>query len=148
MKTHRGTGISFGMTASFIMVQVNHQQASDEEWTFMVEAVRSQAPALVGIVIITPSGKGPDAGQRKQIAAVAEKFSKSFRGVALLTDSVVVRGALTAIRWLNPRGPAAQPFALQDIEGALGFLKLNAQQKIEVRAMLKELERLPLAASG
>ena len=145
---HRGAGISFGMTASRVMVQLNHQQASDHEWALLVDAVRSQASALMGIVIVTPSGKGPNAGQRKQIAAVAEHFSKSFRGVALLTDSVVVRGALTAIRWLNPQGPVAEPFALQGLEGALDFLKLDAEQKIEVRDLLKALERPPLAASG
>jgi hypothetical protein len=148
VKSQRGAGISFGMTASRVMVQVNHQQASDDEWAQLVESVRSYADVLIGIVILTPSGKGPDAAQRKQIAAVAEKFSKSFRGVALLTDSLMVRSALTAIRWLNPRGPVAEPFALHDIEGALGFLKLNAEQKIEVRALFRELERPMLAASG
>jgi hypothetical protein len=115
----------------------------------LVDAVRADASVLLGIIVLAVSGKGPDARQRKQLAAVSDLFSKSFRGVALLTDSIVIRGALTAIRWLNPRGPAAEPFALSDIEGALKFLNLSADQKIEVRSLVKALEQpAARAASG
>ncbi len=148
MRTHLGQSVSWGLASGAIMVQVQHSAPLDTEWDEMLEAIRSVRADLVAIVIVVSGKDRPSPTQRKKIAELAATYPATFRGVALFTDSLVVRGALTAIRWLVPTKFPTHAFASSEIEQGLDALRLDARQKSGVRDLLAVLTRSGSSASS
>ena len=104
VQTRNGKGIGYGMTSDGVMVQVHRGPPPVEEWTEMVEAIRQDRDALIGIVIRAMTSEGPSATQRKQVAAVAASFPESFAkaqisaGNPLPTEGTVSEPAVTLMR--------------------------------------------------
>lgn len=57
------------------------------------------------IIIIDPGYTHPNAYQRKMIAKTIENFKTRRYVFAIVTDSSLIRGVLTAITWLRPEKP-------------------------------------------
>ena len=92
--------------------------------------------------IVFSHGGGPDGAQRRQLTAAFDNELKV--PVALLTESILVRGVVGALRWFNPRFRA---FGLNDMTEACSHLELSADERDRVRAIRSELElELELAA--
>jgi hypothetical protein len=83
--------------------------------------------------LVETRGGGPDAKQRR---ALAEAMRNEDTRVAVLTDSFVARGILTALAWL---GLPQRGFALQDLRAAGSYLELTPH---ELSHAASELERL------
>lgn len=139
MQTRIGERVAYGMTTSGVMVQVHHLRPRDDEWDLMLEAMRVANPRLLGIIVVAPSGDGPSPTQRKQIGVLASNYPPTFRGVAMLSDSLLARGSLTAISWLIRVKFERRAFAMGDLEPAMTFLGLSPVQKAEVRILLGKL---------
>lgn len=99
------------------------------DWLALMREPRDAQPRFY----VESHGGGPDAKQRRELAEV---FDTATMRVAVLTDSLVVRGILTALAWL---GFSQRAFAPSDQRAAFAFLELDAD---EVRRVLEELPRL------
>ena len=125
------------------MVQVQHRAPLDSEWDEMLDAIRDVRDELAAIVIFVACNDGPSPTQRKKVAELAATFPTTFRGVSLFTDSLLVRGGLTAIQWLVRNKSPTHAFALSEIEKGLVALRLDAHQKGAVRELLADLGATP-----
>jgi hypothetical protein len=114
---------------------------TDREWREHCEQLRTLArlgtPARA--MVIFGVGNGPDARQRQVLAD--DYKDVGLLKVALLTDSTLARGALTAIGWLMNAAPKA--YGHSELDPALTWLatfaKFNAAQ---ARSTLVEVIRL------
>ena len=111
------------------------QTPSDEEWAQCVALCQERAGRDSRFIVETRGG-GPDAKQRK---VLAEAMRDEDTRVAVMTDSLVARGILTALAWL---GLPQRGFALQDLRAAGSYLELTTE---ELTHAATELERLRVA---
>jgi hypothetical protein len=111
-----------------------HREAppTDDEWTAYLEGVRKQlagATARVHAIVATDGG-GPNANQRKQLAALLPKGEGTLL-THVFTTNVVVRGIVTAFHWLVRAGAVAHdPAEFASVCESLG---------LSPRAVLREL---------
>jgi len=108
------------------------ESPTDEEWTHCVALCRERAGRDSRFLVETRGG-GPDAKQRRMLA---EAMHNEDTRVAVLTDSFVARGILTALAWL---GLPQRGFGLQDLRAAGSYLELT---QLELSHAASELERL------
>jgi hypothetical protein len=83
--------------------------------------------------LVETRGGGPDAKQRK---VLAEAMKGEDTRVAVMTDSLLARGILTALAWL---GLPQRGFAMDDLRAAGPYLELSSE---ELRHAADELPRL------
>jgi hypothetical protein len=69
---------------------------TDEEWESWLELFRGRTQALV--LVESFHGAGPNAKQRKMLG---ERMQGIELGAAIMTDSTVTRGIVTALSWLG-----------------------------------------------
>jgi hypothetical protein len=105
---------------------------TDDEWTRCVALCRERAGRDSRVLVETHGG-GPDAKQRR---VLAEAMRNEDTRVAVMTDSLVARGILTALAWL---GLPQRGFALNDLRAAGAYLELSSD---ELRLAAEELARL------
>jgi hypothetical protein len=105
---------------------------TDEEWTRCLTLFRERAGRESRFLVETRGG-GPDAKQRK---VLAELLRDQDARVAVMTDSIVARGILTALAWL---GLPQRGFALNDLRAASEYLGLSSE---ELQHAARELARL------
>jgi hypothetical protein len=105
---------------------------SEDEWARWIELC-SQPPGGERLVMVETHGGGPDAKQRK---ALAEATADGEMRAAVMTDSLVARGILTALVWL---GVPVRPFGVYQHRSAAEYLGLSADEQ---RTVLEVLRRL------
>jgi hypothetical protein len=107
----------------------------DREWDEFMDVLREQVEEAgsdqVYMLIRAEGSGGPDVNQRSVLGEVCSQGQVT---AAVLTDSITVRGIVTAIGWIGSLRIRA--FKAKDEAGALAFL-----------ALPEELEALVLAAS-
>ncbi len=81
--------------------------------------------------LISAPKEGPTTQQRKLFADEQGAKLKDFRRVVILTDSIVVRGMLSAIRWLADTETKTKGFGPNDAAKALSWLHEEAQFELE-----------------
>lgn len=109
----------------------------DVEWDvylrFVQETQRGPAP-LSGLLVCTWGG-APNAVQRRAVLAAAEPRPSA---TCVCTDSVIARGVVTAMSWLNRQPMYA--FRLDEVDLALDTLKVPREQRCEALAVLARLQ--------
>ncbi|HET8935016.1 MAG TPA: hypothetical protein VFN67_16320 [Polyangiales bacterium] len=103
-----------------------------EEWARCLRLFRERAGCESRFLVETRGG-GPDAKQRKVLAEVMRDQDTR---VAVMTDSIVARGILTALAWL---GLPQRGFALNDLRAASEYLGLSSEER---QRAAEELARL------
>lgn len=124
-----------------VSVEVHGTQApTEEEWNAFRRAARKATLHGCTKVLVVSAGWGPDSRQRAQAREIVGDIAVT---VAVVTDSPVVRGIVTAFSWFHPRISA---FALDrgaGIPAALRYLDVGdamADRILrEVHAMLREV---------
>jgi len=111
-----------------LFVQWPQEATSDEIATHFTEmATYVTRRQRFGVVLDATHGRKMDAGQRdlvrRRLAEVAVMGKEYLVGVAYVSDSTLVRGALTAIHWLTPKLFESQVFATKEE----GFAWIDAQ---------------------
>lgn len=106
---------------------------TDEEWARWIALSRDSGLMEGRALIESEHGAGPNAKQRKQMAEAI--LGRDIRA-SILTESLVVRGIVTAIAWL---GIPQRAFPLGHYDEALNFLELNDTER---ERALAELSRL------
>lgn len=105
---------------------------TEEEWTRCLALFREREGRETRFLVESRGG-GPDAKQRKTLA---ETLRNADTRVAVMTDSIVARGILTALAWL---GLPQRGFALHDLRAASEYLGLSSE---ELQHAGEELARL------
>lgn len=117
-----------------VLLGVHHQcPPTDEEWARWIALALEPSAAGVRTLVESGGNSGPNAKQRKALA-------EALRGVdirsAILTESLVVRGIVTAIAWLNV---ALRAFAPDQQHEAADYLGLDASERAWAFAELPRL---------
>src|SRR5262245_8947272 len=102
----------YGFTKHGVMVQFQLRPPTDEEWAGMLAAIEGRSRTLKSALAVVRGDGGPSSKQREALARVLKSVRSDFR-FALVTDSVLVRGALTAINWLAGKAAPPQRFPLE-----------------------------------
>ncbi len=111
---------------------------ADAEFDEYIEFLAKQATPRTRILVFSRGGS-PNAVQRKKVAEVGDKYYGGDTPTAVMTDSPVARGAVTAITWLLSKNKMAA-FPLDKLEDALAFLQIPSAMTPEVRATIAKLE--------
>lgn len=102
---------------------------SDEQWAEYIQAgyVHSRKCGIYPKVSVAAfTGAAPNAKQRHMLAShLQQRELTPLVRIAVLTDSVVVRGAMTAFGWIMPTANL-RAFDLADIAGGLRWLRQRA----------------------
>jgi len=105
------------------------------EWQRYVIEAASGPPRRDARVVVLSRGGSPDGQQRTTLMT-------AMRGrecpVALLTDSVIARGVVAALRIFNP---AMRAFPTTNLKEAGDFLELTVAERERVAQLLVALER-------
>jgi hypothetical protein len=104
-----------------------------DEWAEFVADLGGCLGEVDGLLVFT-AGASINANQRGQ---VVDLFRRGKLRGAVLTDSVVVRGAVTAIQWFGVPIAAFKPSAPAD---ALAFLAVAAPARADVLATLERVK--------
>jgi hypothetical protein len=86
-------------------------------------------------VLVVGEGNKLTSTQRSDV----EQLLKRTHGRnAVVSNSPVTRGVMTALAWL---GLPVKAFAPTDLDGALAFLDVSSEHRLEARATLERLQR-------
>ncbi len=107
-----------------------------EEWHRWIELGRERWGADARCVIEVHGNIGPNARQRQ---ALAPNVGKVDMRSAILSDSLIVRGLVTAVGWL---GVPNRAFATGDLDGAARYLELTSEEHQLALAQLPALRRV------
>ena len=103
---------------------------TDDEWSAWVEACRG-VMSDGGVGVVQSLGGAPSATQR---AALGEAFGKGRFKTAVLTQSALSRGVVTAISWL---GVPVRAYAFGEMHRVQEYLLLSADEVNEVSDILR-----------
>jgi len=108
---------------------------TDDEWERWMQLVRDRDGQQVRTMVEAHQAGGPNAKQRRLL-------EETVRGVdimtAVLTDSVVTRGIVTAIAWLNI---SLRAFAPDQHAAAMTYLGLSEDERAYAMNELPRLRR-------
>jgi regulator of extracellular matrix RemA (YlzA/DUF370 family) len=119
-----------------VMVAVHDATPPTEaEWERWVALVREPAAPVLRLLIETTGQGGPNAKQRKALADATQGLDVR---CAILSDSMAVRGVVTALAWLGLAQKAFQPL---DHRAAGDYLDLTAAEYRQVLDALPSMRR-------
>jgi hypothetical protein len=110
---------------------------TDLEWASYLNETRDDGGRPDFCIVVLSRGGSPDGKQRTLLANSVAKGARK-PPVALLTDSAIVRGVITAMNIFNPQMKA---FATPDLDGAALYLGLTRAERERLEEALVELER-------
>jgi hypothetical protein len=129
-----GRNLSWRIEGRLIAVVHGSGSPTNLEWQrFLVDAVSSAAHSDPRVVVLSRGG-APDGYQRQAMNAT---LGSRPAPVAMLTDSVIARTAIAAMRFFNPTMKA---FATKDFKEASEYLGLTVTEHQRVARLLVELE--------
>lgn len=117
----------------------------DADWNAYLDAGRRILQEHEQLRVLAFSlGGGPNSTQRSM---VNDMFKDRPQQVAVMLDSRLARGAVTALSWFNPKIKA---FNLEQLDEACSHLGLSAEQTQAVQASLESMRSrlLEQAKSG
>lgn len=134
--------VTFGLDvplAALVVVDSAGASNRDVEYERLLEALHLVTPRRRGImpaivIFIDPGRPVPDARWRRRFAH-ERALAGPFRG-ALVTDSIVHRGLMTAVDWV--RSPAAEQrmLAFPTLAGARVWLERECKRELELLTRL------------
>lgn len=139
-----GTTLSYDVAGSLLLYVGSSIPPSIPEWTTWVDILRQQAETPDGARLVVVAGDGaPGPAQRKQLID-AVKGGKL--RTAVVSDSMIARGIVTAFRWYGLDLDSFKPAA---IEVAYRFVSATPTEAAWLRETLAAFQRSPRrAASG
>jgi hypothetical protein len=116
-----------------------HDEPTDDEWQQLMAAWRSH-PEVTSQLVLTLGG-GPNVVQRRESVELLNARPGGSPATAVLTDSIAVRGIVTALGWFATNRLAA--FSFEGVEAAFDFLRVaDTVQRKELRSRLAALRRI------
>ena len=108
---------------------------SDEDWAAYMSQVDAYLPLEDQRVLVISAGGGPNGKQRKMMI---DALNGARVPVAIITNSLLMRGAGVAVSWFNPSLKVLGPGHL---DAAVEYLGLTTWERVESARALKELEK-------
>ena len=105
----------------------------DDEWDRMLAHYRNAPNYSALRILVHTDGGNPNPAQRSRLIAA---FLGRSVPVAVVTLSETARSASVAVRWFQPLLRLFEP---TDFEGALTYLEIEGNERLEVRRALVEL---------
>ena len=131
------TTCAFGRVAECFVLVVGLGPPSDADFTPYVSFVRAAIrPDMKPRVLVQSHGGPLSPKQRQALNELTAPFAKVAR-IAVLTDSAVARGVVTAMSWFAAEVYQAFPLAAQD--PAPEFLQIPVPLRAELNTMLFDL---------
>lgn len=114
----------------------NDKTPADADWNaWIAVSLRNEHRK----VLVSSHGGGPSASQRNRLSQARVESGHPPEQVALLSDSSVLRGILTAIAWLT--GNNVKAFSPRELTEALRWLGQPLERQREIEALLARLHR-------
>jgi hypothetical protein len=130
--------MAYMQVGATMVVAHGPQPPAQNEWDGHI-ALCKDGKVKVRRLLVYTAGGAPDAKQRAQ----AEKEFGQLR-VAVLTDSVLARGVVTALRWL---GMPISAFPADQVVRAMEDIGVPSAERDEVRSALTRVRTSVMAAS-
>jgi hypothetical protein len=115
-----------------VCLAVSYAKApTDEEWAACLAMMRTRAGRDARVLVDAETG--PNSAQRSALVEATRDMDVRF---AILTDSIIVRGMVTALAWL---GVPHRAFGTDEYLKAVKYLELTPE---ELESVERELPRL------
>jgi hypothetical protein len=129
--------MAFNVVGGILVVVHGNETPADSEWQQYVTFIDKQGSTLLPQLVDGTSSGGPSAKQRRELTAMLNGRKVP---VAVLTDSTITLGIVTAVSWFNDKLKAFSP---RDGRAAFTYLgvpqALWPQVEAEQAKMRKEL---------
>jgi hypothetical protein len=122
--------------SGFVLAMQDGRLAS-ADWDRFVTLVRERRIDTPPLCLTRSQGAYPDAAQRRALMEAIGPALQPHARIAVLTDSVVGRAAVTAMAWITP---GFRPFRPHDTAGALHYLGVTGAPTADMERVLVELE--------
>lgn len=106
----------------------------DKEWGDYMAQVDAYLPLSGQRILVVSAGGGPNGPQRKMMT---DALGGAKVPVAILTSSMMMRGAGIAVSWFNP---SLKVFGPGGLDSALDYLELTPWERTESLRVLNELQ--------
>jgi len=127
-----GHSMSFGCAGRIFIVAQGEQAPSLDDWEECLRSLEAQLQEIQGLLLFSAGGS-LNAKQREQMAELVKRGSVR---VAVLTDSRIVRGAVTAMSWFDI---PIEAFDCNEEGRALDYLLVEADARAALLGTLSEL---------
>jgi hypothetical protein len=111
-----------------------HEVPDDEDWNGYMSQAKDYLPLEDQRILVVSAGGGPNGGQRKMMI---DALAGAIVPVAILTNSLLMRGAGIAVSWFNPGLKVLGPQAFDD---AVEYLQLTEWERAESARLIEQLE--------
>ncbi len=136
----KGGHLRFGYLPG-ISVTVIDGDATIDEWNEMLAMARAEDDPSKKVVLIWGKSGEITAEHRRAVAAdQAAHATKPPLAIAMLTDSILIRGALTAYGWLVKQQFPTRAWAPREVSAALQWL--GTQGTFDQSAALALLDKI------
>jgi len=122
--------LTFEEVSGYFVVAQGQRPATATQWAELCGALARARQQVRGLLVYSAGG-APDVHQRSELARIHQR--SPFR-VAVLSDSAVVRGAITALRWLDVE---AKSFPPNDGDLALDWLFAPENERGDLQRALE-----------
>lgn len=129
--------MAFGRVGGCIVTLIKKQRPSDAEWDAYVALVRTLPREIPYRVLVWSQGGAPTPEQRKRLDDAIGGLSRTSR-VAVITDSILVRGIVSALRIVQPM---YQAFSPSNMTGAFHYLELSERAREDAALVVDRLQR-------
>lgn len=104
------------------------------DWEAYLDTYAKNVEQLTGVLVVTEGG-APNSAQRKQLSEVYRRTRMV--PVAIVCDSAITRGAITAFHWLGM--VTMVPFSPSQLDGAFEVVQASASTRAKIRTELRRL---------
>jgi hypothetical protein len=133
--THTRIAIKAGQ---LIIILQDRDAATDEQWAALLTDVKAARAALMGEIgqvfgLVISDGGAPNARQRSALATTLD--GQSMRA-GVLSDSTLVRGAVTAMAWFNQ---GIRSFSPNEANKLFEYMSFSQQEIPLIRRAIGEI---------
>ncbi|HET8934981.1 MAG TPA: hypothetical protein VFN67_16145 [Polyangiales bacterium] len=121
-------------SAALILALHTGLAPSDAEWDRYCSWISGLLPHPNGACVVLTDGGAPSTGQRERLR---KQLGTEARWTAVITDKPMVRGVVTAIRWINPKVCAFTPWEFPE---AFKFIGVRGGQIPSICVALRALD--------
>ncbi len=138
----RDAAIATAMCGELVLIAVGDKDITDASWSEYIGFCERlvKAHGRLRICLNYSPVKAPNARQRSMLSQRVGDAMEKFERVAVLSDSLTVRGAIRALAWLRAGQVQMRPFKSRETGAAFEFL--NAGGRFDVAAAAELLERM------
>jgi hypothetical protein len=126
--------VAFKMVGGILVAVYNDKPPTAEDHQRCIEVFRKMDPSSTRALIITDGGS-PSPAQRKDFVNILQ--GREY-WMAVCTDSIMVRGVVTAVGWFTRKTKA---FSKDNVGDAFQYLEIASSSQARLRAEIRTLQQ-------